>query len=135
MWVTQRTGQVFTDHLVAAGGASLRCVTDASGDDKSDGENKTSGGWVGFHGDKHGMPASEGNDHLSADQRAALEELAADRAEARGRHQATIVVYVYENGEATPHVQFPHESTLDMHDRTKVNDAVAKAAEALRNWK
>lgn len=109
-------------------------MTDSSGDE-SDGKAKAGGGWVGFRSDQHGMPATKGNDHLSADQRAALEKLAAERAEARGRHQATIVVQVYENGEAVPYVQFPQESTLDMRDRTKVNNAVAVAAEALRNWK
>lgn len=108
-------------------------VTNASDGDESNRE-KGSGGWVGYRGDRHGRPSS-GQDHLSPDQWAALEKLAADRAEARGRHQATIVVYVYENGEATPHMQFPQESTLDLHDRIKVDEAVAIAAEALRNWK
>ena len=90
--------------------------------------------WVGYFADRHGRPRAEGNDHLSPEQRRDLEQAAADRAARRGRHRATVVVHVYENGEAVPQVQFPKESDLDPSDRSRVNEVVGQAAEALRNW-
>ena len=92
-------------------------------------------GWVGYVADQHGRPSDDGNEHLSEEQRTALRAEADARAERRGRHQATVVVQVYESGEAVPHVQFPKESNLSSQDRTAVNDAVRKAAAALQNWK
>ena len=91
-------------------------------------------GWVGYRGDRHGRPTAEGNDHLSAQQRALLQERGDTRANERGRRQAVVIVDVYENGETAPQVQFPAESTIDIHDRAQVNAAVAAAAESLRNW-
>ena len=46
-----------------------------------------------------------------------------------------VVVDVYESGEAVPQVQFPIGSTVDMTDRAKVNDLVAKAAAVLAAWR
>lgn len=47
--------------------------------------------------------------------------------EAWPAHQATVLVEVYENGEAAPQVQFPKESSLDMQDRSQVIDAVTES--------
>lgn len=91
-------------------------------------------GWVGCLADEHGRPKRTGNDHLTAEQPALLEEQAQRRGRERGRHQAVVVVNVYENGEAVPQVQFPAESTLDMNDASQVSEAVARAAESLLNW-
>jgi hypothetical protein len=91
-------------------------------------------GVVGFFGDKHGRPNQQGNDHLTGEQRAELERQADETARARGAHQAIVIVNVYENGEATPSVTFPRESTIDMHDRSAVDAVVAQAAEALQRW-
>ncbi len=93
-------------------------------------------GWIGYAAnDRHGRPAVDGNEHLSAEQRADLERRANEVAGARGHHQAVVVVHVYENGEAVPQVQFPKGSTVDPGDQTQVNNVVAKAAEALNNWR
>lgn len=51
------------------------------------------------------------------------------------RHQAIVVVDIYENGEAVPQVQFPSDTTLDMLDEAAVGEAVARAAQALRDWR
>lgn len=105
----------------------------SDGEDAPDQEQPSSG-WVSYLADKHGLPKKDGNEHLTPEQRTGLEQAARDRAERRGRHQATVVVDVYESGEAVAQVQFPKESSLDMHDRPQVNEAVRKAAEALLKW-
>jgi hypothetical protein len=93
-------------------------------------------GWIGYAADDpHGRPAVEGNEHLSVEQRADLERRATEVGGARGHHQAVVVVDVYENGEAVPQVQFPKDSTVEPRDQTQVNSVVAKAAEALNNWR
>lgn len=93
-------------------------------------------GWIGYAADdRHGRPAVEGNEHLSAEQRDDLERRAREVARARGRHQAIVIVDVYENGEAVPQVQFPKDSSVDVADRTQASAVVAKAAEALHNWR
>lgn len=93
-------------------------------------------GWIGYAADdRHGQPAVEGNEHLSTEQRDDLERRASEVARARGRLQAVVVVDVYANGEAVPHVQFPKDSNVDLADRKQVSDVVAKAAEALNNWR
>lgn len=111
-------------------------MTETDGTDGEDGpeQEQPGGGWFGYAADQHGMPRAEGNEHLTPEQRAALEQAARERAASRGRHQATVVVHVYESGEAVPQVQFPKESSVDSSDRSQVNDAVAKAAAALLNW-
>jgi hypothetical protein len=96
---------------------------------------RSDSGWVGYQGDRHGRPTAAGNDHLTAEQRELLQQQGDERAAARGRHQVRVVVDVYENGEAAPQVQFPGGSTIDIGDRAQVNACVAKAAEALANWR
>ena len=93
------------------------------------------GGWVGYRADQHGRPDATGNDHLSEAQRDALTAQAEARAAQRGRHQATVVVEVYENGEAVPQVRFPGPSDLDPRDRDRIRVVVAQAAAALRDWR
>jgi hypothetical protein len=44
------------------------------------------------------------------------------------------VVDVY-NDEAVPQIRFPKGSTADMTDRERVKACIAKAAEALLNWR
>ncbi|MGH9110781.1 MAG: hypothetical protein ACRDZN_00530 [Acidimicrobiales bacterium] len=92
-------------------------------------------GWIGYAGAEHGRPAADRNDHLSSEQRADLQRRADELAQARGHHQAVVVIDVYENGEAVPQVQFPKGSTIELTDQAQVNDCVAKATEALRNWR
>jgi hypothetical protein len=92
-------------------------------------------GVVGYFGDEHGRPNEKGNEHLTPEQREELTRRAEERAERRGRLQALVVVRVFESGEADPQVTFPKESTIDIMDREQVNDAVAKAAVALQNWR
>lgn len=92
-------------------------------------------GALGFSGDQHGRPSEVGNDHLTEEQRADLTRRGDKVAARRGRHQAIVVVDVYESGEAVPQVQFPHESSLDKLDEVAVGEAVARAAQALHDWR
>jgi hypothetical protein len=92
-------------------------------------------GWVGFTADREGRPVAEGNEHLSAEQRADFEQRAEERATRRGRLQAVVVVSVFENGEGDAQVSFPEGSTIDLWDRPQVNAAVAIAAQTLRDWR
>lgn len=92
-------------------------------------------GWIGYVGDQHGRPASDRNDHLTDEHMKELQRRGEDRARERGRHQAVIVIDVYENGEAVPQVQLPKGSTVELTDLAQVNACVAKAAGALRNWR
>jgi|SRR5947209_17779209 len=92
-------------------------------------------GVIGYFGDRHGRPAEKGNDHLTDEQRAYLTRQDEELAQRRGALQAVVMVNVYESGEAVPQVQFPTESTIDMDDRAQVNEAVAKAAAALHDWR
>jgi hypothetical protein len=89
---------------------------------------------IGYFGDRHGRPAAAGTDHLTDEQREELPRRAEELARRRGRLEAVIGVDVYDTGEAGPQVQFPKASTIDMCDKAPLNAAVAKAAEALRNW-
>ena len=91
-------------------------------------------GWIPCVADRHGRPADEGNDHLTHEQRKELQRRGEERAAARGRHQAVVLIDVYENGEAVPQVQFPDGSSIELTNRAQVNACVALAAEALRNW-
>jgi SAM-dependent methyltransferase len=45
------------------------------------------------------------------------------------------VFRLWDVGEAVPQVQFPKESSVDLTNRPQVNELVAKAAEALTNWR
>jgi hypothetical protein len=44
-----------------------------------------------------------------------------------------VVVDVYESGETVPYVEVPPGSSVDLTDRVRLGEAVAKAAAALTN--
>ena len=85
-------------------------------------------GWIGW------FPGGE-NPHLSPEVVARLEEEMREQSEQRGRHQARVVVDVFENGEAVPQVQFPRDSDIGPMDRVRTADVVRVAAAALAVWR
>ena len=81
----------------------------------------------------HGWFSYTGGDtsHLTDEQR----QLVESRIEQRGRLLGLVQVRVYENG-CEPYVAFPQEALLGVDtDRAEIADMVARARDALADWR
>jgi len=86
-------------------------------------------GWIGYG------TGPGGKDHLPPDVRAEVERRETERRERQGRLLCEVHVQVYEH-DAVPGVAFPAGSTLDGEsDSSDVASAVARARDALAEWR
>jgi hypothetical protein len=86
-------------------------------------------GWVGY------TSGPGGKDHLPPEVRAEVERQEALLIERRGRLLCEVVVRVYEHDTASG-VGFPPGSALDVEsDPHEVTSAVARARDALTDWR
>jgi len=86
-------------------------------------------GWIGYG------TGPCGKDHLPLDVRAEIERREAALKERRGRLLCEVHVQVYER-DAVPGVAFPAGSALDAEsDSSDVASAVARARDALAEWR
>ena len=79
-------------------------------------------------------PGGPGKD-IPEDIRQGLLRQKVEREERRGPLLARVDVYVWENGEADPHVAFPPEAVLSPGDRERIAEVVQIAREALGHWR
>jgi hypothetical protein len=86
-------------------------------------------GWIGY------SPGPGGKDHLPPDVRAEVERREAARKQRRGRLLCEVHVEVYEH-DAMPGVVFPAGAALDVgSDPSEIAVALAKARDALAEWR
>ncbi len=91
--------------------------------------------WIGFvvH---DGRVRESMNPHLPADQRQHAQQLVDEGARQRGQMVLTVIVEVYENGQAVPQVQLPPESPLNVEDTHRIATIVrGPARDALAAWR
>lgn len=75
------------------------------------------------------------NAHLTPVQRDQVERSYPETQARRGRCLVSVVVEVFENGEAVPQVQFPLDSPVGPDDLVQTARLVATAERALADWR